>query len=154
MTSGGAVSGSTVASELAAIEVVPVSTRVSQQVRNEVIFQFTGGGEPVRPARYRLAITVSESVPATVVDPLTAEIQIETVALDATYSVTPVGPQPVAAFTGTSMGRATLSRTLQRFANIRARRDAEDRAARVVAEQIYTQVASHFALPPPALAAK
>jgi LPS-assembly lipoprotein len=148
---GGAAVGGDVASQMAAIEIVPVNTRVLQKIRNELSFRFTGGGEPIRPALYRLTLSLSESFPQAVVDPVTGRIEIETVSIDAYYSLAPVGPAApgkLAAFSGTALGRASLTRSRQRFANVSARRDAEDRAAMVVADQIQTQLAARFALPP------
>jgi hypothetical protein len=42
------------------------------------------------------------------------------------------------------MGRATYTRNRQRFASTRAQRDAEDRAAKIVVEQIRGKVMAHF----------
>ena len=46
---------------------------------------------------------------------------------------------------GTTFARASYAASLQRFANIRAQRDAEDRAAKVLAEQIRTRIAGYLA---------
>jgi LPS-assembly lipoprotein len=129
---------------LAAIDVLPVEGRVGQQVRNQLIFVLTGG-TTAPPPRYRLDVTTSVIAAQTaVVDPYTDRPEVETAGVDAAFTLVQVGSgTPV--FTGKAFGRATYTRTRQRFASERARRDAEDRAARIVAEQIRAQLQGHFA---------
>jgi LPS-assembly lipoprotein len=43
-----------------------------------------------------------------------------------------------------ALARVSIDRSQQRFANVRATRDAENRAAKVVAEQIRSRLASFF----------
>jgi LPS-assembly lipoprotein len=130
---------------LSTIEVKPATNRVDQQIRNELIFAFTGGGAAPVPV-YTLTISTTDNVQSAVVDPFTSRPTTETYALDASFSLTEIGskaPDPV--YSGRAFGRASYDRSRQRFASLRARRDAEDRAAEVVAEQIKTQIAAHLA---------
>ncbi len=55
------INGSAVNERLAAIDVAPIPGRVGQRIRNELIFQTTGGGTPA-PPKYRLDIAIRESV--------------------------------------------------------------------------------------------
>jgi LPS-assembly lipoprotein len=131
--------------QLATIEVKPASNRVDQQVRNNLIFSFTGGGAAPVPV-YSLTITTTDNLQSAVVDPFTSRPTTETYALDASFTLTEIGSKDSdAVFTGQAFGRASYDRSRQRFASLRARRDAEDRAAKVVAEQIATQIAAHLA---------
>lgn len=136
---------------LATIEVEPATNRIDQQVRNQLIFAFTGGGNAPAPM-YRLRFTTVEQIQSAVVDPFTSRPTTETYGLNATYTVTLVDPpKPVAGvparpvMTGEAFARASYDRSRQRYASLRARRDAEDRAADVVAQQIVTQVAARLA---------
>lgn len=141
---GGA--GGPVAAGLAAVEITALDGRVGQVVRNELIFFFTGGGKAA-PPRYILDMTVVEGGEAPIVDPFSGRPEIVSLTLTATFALRPAGVGPSAAplFRGNVFGRASYTATLQRFANIRAQRDAEDRAAKVLAEQVRTQVASYLA---------
>src|SRR5690606_3951435 len=53
-----------VQAELASIAVKPVSTRYAQQVRNHLIFAFTGGGARTATPLYSLDLDVSEQLEA------------------------------------------------------------------------------------------
>ena len=52
--------------KLAAVDIAPIPGRVGQRIRNELIFQATGGGAPL-PPEYRLDIAIRESVISTLV---------------------------------------------------------------------------------------
>lgn len=140
-TVSGAASNSRV---LASVDILPVDGRVGQKIRNDLIFAFTGGGAPAKPA-YRLDLAVQViAAQATIVDPYTDRPELETAGVDVSYALVQIGTgMPVAS--GTAFGRATYTRNRQRFASTRAQRDAEDRAARVVVEQIRAKLLSHFA---------
>lgn len=127
---------------LRSIEIVPIGGRVGQQLRNNLIFAFNGGARPTTAPRYRLVIDLNDPTETqTVVDPFTDRAEVETIALDAAFRLVPVGTlDPV--FSGNAFGRASYTSTRQRFANLRAARDAEDRAAGVVAEQIRARVST------------
>jgi LPS-assembly lipoprotein len=135
-----------VATNLAAVDVVVLEGRVGQQVRNELIFFFTGGGE-APPPKFRLEITVIEGSQAGIVDPFSGRPEVVSLTLTANFNLRAVGagPSAPALFKGATFARASYTATLQRFANIRAQRDAEDRAAKTLAEQIRTQIASYIA---------
>ena len=132
------------ATALASIDVLPIAGRAGQKIRNDLVFAFTGGSAPPAPA-YRLDVVVQVVAAQTaVVDPFTDRPEVETIGIDAAYTVTQVGTGlPV--LTGNAFGRATYSTTRQRFANVRAQRDAEDRATRPIVEQIRARLAGHFA---------
>ena len=58
--------GSGASEKLAAVDVAPIPGRVGQRIRNELIYQATGGGAPL-PPEYRLEIAIRESVTSTLV---------------------------------------------------------------------------------------
>jgi LPS-assembly lipoprotein len=132
------------ATSLAAIDILPMEGRVGQKIRNDLIFAFTGGGAPLPPA-YRLDVALQViSAQTAVVDPFTDRPELETAGIDAAYTLTQVGTG-VPVLSGNAFGRASYTTTRQRFSNVRAQRDAEDRAARVIVEQIRARLAGHFA---------
>lgn len=134
--------GAPMSEVLAGVEVASVPGRVGQKVRNELVFGLTGGDRP-GAAKYRLELAVRESL----TDML---VQRSGVARGQSYSLD-VGFKLVrqedgaVTLEGRSLGRATLDRFDPMFANVRAVIDAENRAARQVAESIKTRVAAYLA---------
>ncbi|MEP0322351.1 LPS assembly lipoprotein LptE [Bauldia litoralis] len=139
---GPTAGGGRVQATLTRISVQPVNTRVGQQVRNEVIFQMTGGAAISDPI-YRMKLSVSSKevglgLTSTDASPI-YQIQVA-----ATYEVTKVDTGE-SIVKHTARGTASYSRSNQAFANSRAKIDAEDRAAGVVAEAIAIRVAAAIA---------
>ncbi|MGE0698342.1 MAG: LPS assembly lipoprotein LptE [Hyphomicrobiaceae bacterium] len=124
--------------QLKTVDVVAIPSRVGQRIRNELIFQNTGGGSP-EPPKYRLEITIREGIGSTLVKS-TGEALSQIYTLDATYKLTRISDKSVVS-QGTSHGRAEFERFQQIYANVRAREDAENRAARTIADDIKTRLA-------------
>lgn len=131
-----------ISSQLAAVSVKEVDTRYAQQVRNELLFLFYGGaGQPAAP-RYLLELGVTE------VNEWTATTQVNTdnrptaalMTLISTYLLTDAETREVI-----SSGKRQISSSYdvptQEFAAYRAQRNAEDRAARELAELLRLAVA-------------
>lgn len=138
--------------DLAAVKVVTPSTRAGMKVRNELIFGLNGGVDPDRPT-YRLVIRLVEgSVPVGTeqYQKLPAATMVQ---LNAGFQLIHSATGHVA-FQGTSFANASYDYSSQRFANARARLNAEDRAAGVIATDVRAKLAAWFAtaapvLPPP-----
>lgn len=150
---GGSVSAGPRA-ELAAIDILPMDGRVGLKIRNDLIFALSGGaGVPAAP-RYRLDISTQViTAQAAVIDPFTSRPQIQTAGVDAAYVLVEIN-KGIPILSGNAIGRATYTRNRQRFSSTRAQRDAEDRAAKVVVEQIRAKLMGHFSgvhvpVPPP-----
>jgi LPS-assembly lipoprotein len=112
-------------------------SRLEQKVRNELVFMLSGGaGEPVHPS-YNLKLNVSSSSQSYLVQRSTTAPKPGHVKVTGTYILSKDG-QVVAK--GTRSSEALLDYPSQQFAVIRAVRDAEDRAATDVAEQIRTDI--------------
>ena len=130
---------------LAAIDVQKVATktnreRIGHYLRNELAFDLDGSGEP-RPKRYKLTLTVNDNLASPIVDSATGRAVSAILNIDADYTLTNFdGSQTIAK--GTASASATYDRTAQRFADVRAARDAEIRAAKLIAEQIKTRLAA------------
>ncbi len=118
--------------------------RIAVELRNDTIFELTGGAGAGTPA-YRLAIKMKLSKTAMIVDIATGRTEAEIVGIDVNYTLTEIGTKKVVV---NSQSFARVSSDVpglqQRFAHQRAQRDAEDRAAKVIAEQIRSRLASYF----------
>lgn len=131
------------AARLAAVDIPPAGDRVGQELRNHLIFLLGGGqGRPAQPAyRLDLATTASESVSATV---NTGRVSLEPTAgimsVSTTYTLTEIATGRVVS-AGTRAVQAPYDIPAQDFAAARAVRDAENRAARELAELLRLVVA-------------
>ena len=128
-----------VAEKLRAVDIGTIPGRVGQEVRNELIFKETGGRDPA-PPRYRLEIALRESAQSLLVN-LQGAAAGQIYALDVDFKLIEVGTQKVL-LTSKANARAAYQQEVSTFAIVRARRDAEDRGARQVADSIRTQVAA------------
>lgn len=139
----GAITGAN--AELRSIVIDEERSREGQELRNQLIFLFAGGaGQPAAP-KYRMALTTNvivtnEAVVSVGEDnrPTAALLQ-----MTASYVLTSAETgQPVAAASRTVI--SSYDQPPQEFANLRARRDAENRAARELAEIIRLDVAQRL----------
>jgi LPS-assembly lipoprotein len=118
--------------------------RIAVELRNDVIWELTGGAGAGTPA-YRLAMRMSLRKTAIIVDIQTGRTEAEIVGLDVSYTLTEIGTKKVVVNSQTfSRVSSDVPGLQQRFAHQRAQRDAEDRAVKVVAEQIRSRLASYF----------
>jgi LPS-assembly lipoprotein len=139
---GGATAGGQRLSEvMAAVDVTPIPGRVGQKLRNELIFSNTGGGSAA-PSRYKLDIAIKESVTDQLVQ-ITGDATGQVYQLDATFKLIDPANGNVL-MQGKAISRAPYNRFQEIFANVRARYDAENRAARTISESIKTQVAAYL----------
>jgi LPS-assembly lipoprotein len=129
---------------LARIAVPPIPNRDGVQLRNDLIFELTGGGaEPANPL-YRLDVSVSSSQVQLAVQPGTGLSLAAQLVMTARYTLVPLGGGPPIT-SGVLTTRVPFERGVQRFANVRAQRDAEDRAARELAGLIRNVLAATLA---------
>jgi LPS-assembly lipoprotein len=139
---GGTTAGGQRLSEvMAGIEIVPIPGRVGQKLRNELIFADTGGGSGA-PSRYKLEIAIKESVTDQLVE-ITGDATGQVYQLDATFKLLDPTNGTVL-MQGKAISRAPYNRFQEIFANVRARYDAENRAARTMSESIKTQLAAYL----------
>jgi LPS-assembly lipoprotein len=139
----GGPAGSNLKASLAAIEIDPIPDRIGHYVRNELAFDLDGSGIAA-PKQYRLSIKVKEKVASPVVDTVAGRAQAGTVTAEATYVLKSLAGDTLVT-EGTAVAFASYDRTTQRFASVRAARDAEIRIANQLAEQIRTRIAAVLA---------
>lgn len=140
--SNGNLGGSQTGYALSAIAVEEVDNRVAQQVRNHLIFLLAGGQQTVDSryvARLRVRDTNNTFAPTRNQRDDTAGSVTVTVSYDLIETATnrQVG-------TGSRNATASYDRTSQNFANDRSVRDAENRAAREVAELLRLAFAANL----------
>ncbi|MGE7370526.1 LPS assembly lipoprotein LptE [Neorhizobium sp. NPDC001467] len=127
--------------QLAAIEFSPAEDRIGQAVRNELIFLTAGGaGESKTPA-YRLTMSVSSFRQNVLDEQVTFNLIPGRVTVIGSYTFTRISDGKVLK---TAQRRATalLDVSAQEFAEMRAYRDAENRAAKQLAEFIRGDIAT------------
>jgi len=118
--------------------------RIGVELRNNVIWELTGGAGAGTPA-YRLAVRMNLQKTAVIVDIATGRTEAEIVGINATYTLTEIGTKKVVVNSQTfARVSSDVPGLQQRFAHQRAQRDAEDRAAKVIADQIRSRLASYF----------
>jgi len=137
---GGSTGG---AAALSTISVEPIEGFLGHELRNELAFELTGGEAPA-DLRYRLVVVPLRTQQGAVVDTLLGRSESVTNALTAQYKLFPVG-QTKEVTGGRVIASVSYDRTQQRFAGVRAERDSLQRGAKVLAEQIRTQLAVYFA---------
>ncbi len=138
---GPTASGAQLGDVMRTVDISTIPGRVGQRVRNELIFKSTGGGE-ADVSKYRLDIAVRESVLNTLVD-ATGDPKSQTYQIYTQFKLVRLVDGQVV-LEGNSNARASYDKVDSVFADIRAKRDAEDRAARTIAESIRTRMAAYF----------
>ncbi len=118
--------------------------RVGIQIRNALAFKLYGNATGMPPT-HRLDIRFATSRSSLIVSVATGLPTTEIVNIDAQYNLIEIATNK-SVMTGTTFARASydLPGSYQRFARTRAYRDAEDRAANEIAENISTRLASFF----------
>ena len=118
--------------------------RVGVEVRDQLIYGLTGGADASAPT-HRLDIRLTSTQTQVIVDINSARPEIQNYGIDAVYTLVDLSTgKPV--ITGRTFSRVSynIPGQQQRFAGARGQRDAEDRAAKVIAEQIRNRLASFF----------
>src|SRR6266478_2220498 len=137
--------------KLLGVEVPPVDkpngspeARVGVEVRNALAFKLYGNATGMPPT-HRLVLRFNTSRSSLLIDPATALPSSENYGIDAQYNLIDLATNK-SVMTGTTFSRVSydIPGQLQRFARSRAFRDAEDRAAQEIAENIQTRLASFF----------
>lgn len=118
--------------------------RVAVSIRNALIFNFTGGADAL-PPKYRLRLTIVPSRQQVIVDITTSRPDVELVGFNVSYSLTEIATNRVVV-SGTTTARASydIPGQEQRFAGARGQLDAQERTAKVIADNITARLASFF----------
>ena len=137
--------------KLLGVEVPPVDkpngsreARLGVEIRNALAFKLYGNATGMPPT-HRLVLRFSTSKYSLMVDPTTGLPNGENYGIDAQYNLVEIATNK-SVMTGTTFARVSydMPGSYQRFARTRAFRDAEDRAAQEIADNIQTRLASFF----------
>jgi len=134
----------TVYSDLAAIDIESIGTDVSgRTLYNELTFNFERG--TTAPAKkYRLKVLEDTSTASVAVEQFSDVPSAYTLTMNASFVLSDLETNKTL-MTGRSFQSASYDFSSQRFANLRAERDAEERVAKAVAEDITARIAGYFA---------
>jgi len=137
--------------KLMAVELPPVDkpnasreARIGVEIRNALAFKLYGNATGMPPT-HRLVLRFNTSRSSLIIDPNTALPSSENYGIDAQYNLIEIASNK-SVMTGTTFSRVSydMPGSYQRFARSRAFRDAEDRAAQEIAENIQTRLAAFF----------
>lgn len=133
--------GGNVRNAMLGIDVPEIKGLVGHYLRNELVFEFDGGGAPDRQKILKLTASTSESLEVITVDYTNGRADSAILVATADWQLVRAGSNEVVA-SGQSIVRAPYERSQQRFAALRAARDAQIRAAKELAQQIKARVAA------------
>ncbi len=137
--------------QLSAVDILQIAApkgtdeaRIAVEIRDALLYDFTGGGYAAPPT-HRLKISVASTRVSIIVDVNTSRPDVENYGLNATYTLTEIATGKTVV-TGTTFSRVSydIPGQEQRFARVRGLRDAELRAAKVIADNIRSRLASYF----------
>jgi len=119
--------------------------RIAVELQNDLIFDLTGGSGQLSKTHV-LKVQVSTQSQQIIVDITTARPDVQQFGINASFSLVEVatGKQVV---TGQTFARVAYDNPgqAQRFASARGQRDAENRAAKTISDNIKSRLASYFA---------
>lgn len=137
--------------KLAGIELPPVDkpnaspeARIGVGIRNALAFKLYGTATGTAPT-HKLVLKFQTSRSSLIVSQTTGLPTTENVGIDAQYNLVELATNK-SVMTGTTFARTSydIPGSYQRFSRQRAFRDAEDRAAEQIAENIKTRLAAYF----------
>jgi LPS-assembly lipoprotein len=136
-------SGPSLNDALRDVDVVKIDGRIGNELRNDLIYELTGGEGNRSNAPYQLTLVAEVTSFNPVVDNQSGRSLSNIISFDITYRLHDVVQNRVV-LTEKALARVSIDASQQRFANLRAVRDAENRAAKIAAEQIRARLASFF----------
>src|ERR1700694_487079 len=137
--------------KLLGVELPPVDkpnasrdARLGVEIRNALAFKLYGNATGMPPT-HRLVLRFATNRSSLIIDPATALPTSENVGIDAQYNLIEIASNK-SVMTGSTFSRVSydIPGSIQRFARSRAFRDAEDRAAQEIADNIQTRLAAFF----------
>jgi LPS-assembly lipoprotein len=142
---GPTASGESLQTVLASVDVPEVhwpdnQATIGHYLRSELIYALNGSGSDT-PKRYVLKLALAKSLTTPIVNSVTGQASSAIVGGTLTYTLTSLDGNTI--YTkGTATSSTSYDRYQQRFASVRAERDAEIRLAKVLAEQVKTRLAA------------
>ena len=143
--------GTPLGTQMAQVEVERVDapngtpeSRIAVELQEALNFEMNGGGGLISPT-HRLKVRMIVGRSSIITDITTGRVLSEITGIDSTFTLTELATGK-AVMNGRTFARVSSDYPgqQQRFARVRARQDAETRAAKVIAEAVRTRVASFF----------
>jgi LPS-assembly lipoprotein len=118
--------------------------RIGVEIRNALAFKLYGNATGMPPT-HKLVLRFTSTRSSLMIDPNTALPTSENYGIDAQFNLIEIASNK-SVMTGSTFSRVSydMPGSYQRFARTRAFRDAEDRAAQEIADNIQTRLASFF----------
>lgn len=130
--------------QLKLIAIQPIPDRIGHYLGDDLIFALNGTGSQPTP-KYRLFVTLNEGVQTPLIDTVSGRASAATVVINADYRLARIdtGAQITA---GKAFVFKSYDRFSDRYANIRAARDAEIQNAQQLADELRLRLSSYLAL--------
>jgi LPS-assembly lipoprotein len=128
--------------DMRAIVVAPIKDRIGHYLGNDLIANLNGTGAVVEP-KYRLTVTTTLGTQTPTVSSQIQVANAATVTGTAYYALAPAGGGETLVI-GQAIAVAVYDRTEERFANLRAERDAEIKLAKSLADEIELRLAAYL----------
>jgi len=121
------------------------AARIAVELQNDLSFDLTGGSAQLSKT-HQLRVTLVTQNQQVIVDITTARPDLQQFGINATYTLVESATGK-SVMTGQAFARVSYDNPgqQQRFANARGQRDAENRAAKVISDNIKSRLASYFA---------
>ncbi len=130
-------------SELQAIAIEPIPERIGHYLGDDLVFDLNGTGSHPLP-RYRLFVRLNESTQTPLIDTVSGRASSATVVVNAEYRLEDFATGLLVT-RGSAFVFKSYDRTSQRFADVRAARDAEIRDAKQLSDLIRQRLAAALA---------
>ena len=119
-------------------------SRLALEIENALNFELTGGGGMNSPT-HKLTVRMTTARSSIITDVATGRVEAEITGIDSNFTLIELASGKNV-LNGRTFARVSSDYPgqQQRLARVRARLDAEDRAAKVIAENIRTRLASFF----------
>ncbi|MEP9376885.1 hypothetical protein ABLE91_09245 [Aquabacter sp. CN5-332] len=142
--SGTTAAGPKLQEKLGDIQIVKIDGELGNDLRNDLIFDLTGGAGNPQNAPYKMYITVKSTSTYAIVNTSSGLPEAKVVRVSGDWTLVKVGEENKPPAKGSAAASASLDVSQERFANYSATRDAEKRAAGTLAEMIKAQLAAYF----------
>lgn len=129
------------------LDIPEIPGRNGVVLRNELIYLTQGGGGRAANPNHILRVSLSIDTVPLALNTAAGRPSAQSVSLVGNYTIQAVG-DPRIIHRGTAFATASFDRTAQRLASDRAVIEAQERAAKSLAESIVTQVAGWYATQP------
>lgn len=127
------------------VEILQIQGRLGNELRNDLIFALGGGAGNPKGAPYQMLVSVDTKTSTALVNSGSGLPENQIIRVNAKWRIFHTDdPKKKTVVEGSASGSATIDVSDQRFANYSATNDAQNRASRIVADQIKAQLAAYF----------